>query len=203
MLAVALGVLGGLLAWRAFKAGRELVPDGAVRTTLEHKLWFDELYDAVFSRPAQAIAVAPARPLRGAGRPGWLDEVAEGTLRGAAVTSAAQSGLLRTYALAITISVARPRPRLPGGALMLTTLLIFVPLVGALLVWIAPLSRESTAGLALLVALAEVGLWLGSTRNFDFVERRCSSTPRARSGSTSSGSPTRSASTASSSGSSA
>jgi NADH-quinone oxidoreductase subunit M len=51
---------------------------------------------------------------------------------------------------------------------MLTTLLIFVPLVGALLVWIAPVSRESTAGLALLVALAEVGLWLGSTRNFDF-----------------------------------
>ena len=27
---------------------------------------------------------------------------------------------------------------------------------------------ESTAGLALLVALAEVGLWLGSTRNFDY-----------------------------------
>ena len=51
---------------------------------------------------------------------------------------------------------------------MLTTLLIVVPLAGALLVWIAPVSRDSTAGLALLVALAEVGLWLGSTRNFDF-----------------------------------
>ena len=62
----------------------------------------------------------------------------------------------------------RPRPRLPGRALMLTTLLIVVPLAGALLVWIAPVSRDSTAGLALLVALAEVGLWLGSTRNFDF-----------------------------------
>ena len=51
---------------------------------------------------------------------------------------------------------------------MLTTLLIVVPLVGALVVWIAPVSRDSTAGLALLVVLAEVGLWLGSTRNFDF-----------------------------------
>ena len=51
---------------------------------------------------------------------------------------------------------------------MLTTLLIVVPLVGAILVWVLPLSRESTGGLALLVALAEVGLWLGSARNFDF-----------------------------------
>ena len=51
---------------------------------------------------------------------------------------------------------------------MLTSLLIFVPLVGAILVWVLPLSRESTGGLALLVALAEVGLWLGSARNFDF-----------------------------------
>ena len=51
---------------------------------------------------------------------------------------------------------------------MLTTLLIAVPLVGAVSVWALPLSRESTGGLALLVALAEVGLWLGSARNFDF-----------------------------------
>ena len=106
MLAVALGVLGALLAWRAFKAGRELVPDGAVRTTLEHKLWFDELYDVVFSRPGQAIAVALRDRFETPVVQGGLDEVAEGTLRGAAATSAAQSGLLRTYALAITISVA-------------------------------------------------------------------------------------------------
>ena len=33
---------------------------------------------------------------------------------------------------------------------MLTTLLIVVPLAAALLVWILPLSAESTAGLALL-----------------------------------------------------
>ena len=51
---------------------------------------------------------------------------------------------------------------------MLTTALIVLPLAGAILVWILPLSRESTSGLALLVALAEVGLWLGSARNFDF-----------------------------------
>jgi NADH-quinone oxidoreductase subunit M len=51
---------------------------------------------------------------------------------------------------------------------MLTTLLIVVPLAAALLVWFLPLSSESTAGLALLGALAEVGLWAGGARNFDF-----------------------------------
>ena len=51
---------------------------------------------------------------------------------------------------------------------MLTTLLIAVPLAGAIAVWVLPLSRESTSGLALLAILAELGLWLGSVRNFDF-----------------------------------
>jgi NADH-quinone oxidoreductase subunit M len=51
---------------------------------------------------------------------------------------------------------------------MLTTLLIVVPLVAALVVWVLPLSSESTAGLALLAVLAEVGLWVGGARNFDF-----------------------------------
>ncbi len=51
---------------------------------------------------------------------------------------------------------------------MLTTLLIVVPLAAALLVWVLPLSRESTGGLALMAALAEVGLWIGGARNFDF-----------------------------------
>jgi NADH-quinone oxidoreductase subunit M len=51
---------------------------------------------------------------------------------------------------------------------MLTTLLIVVPLVGAVLVWVLPLSRETTGGLALMAVLAEVGLWIGAARNFDF-----------------------------------
>jgi len=106
LLAVGVGALGALLAWRAFRAGRELVPDGSVRRTLEHKLWFDELYDAAFSRPAQAIAVGLRERFEEPIVRGGLDEVAEGTLRGASVTSSAQTGLLRTYALAITVAVA-------------------------------------------------------------------------------------------------
>jgi NADH-quinone oxidoreductase subunit M len=51
---------------------------------------------------------------------------------------------------------------------VLTTLLIVVPLAAALVVWILPLSRETTGGLALMAVLAEVGLWVGAARNFDF-----------------------------------
>src|SRR3712207_7237034 len=36
------------------------------------------------------------------------------------------------------------RPRLPVRALMLTTALIFVPVAGAILVWLLPFSRHAT-----------------------------------------------------------
>ncbi len=51
---------------------------------------------------------------------------------------------------------------------MLTSLLIALPLVGALVVWAAPLSRTMTAALALGVALAEVVLWIIALAGFDF-----------------------------------
>jgi len=105
LFAVALGSLGIYLAWRAFQAGRELVPDGAVRTALEHKLGFDELYDAVFSRPAQVIATRLRDQVEAPLVQGGLDEVADGTLRGATVTASVQSGLLRTYALVFAVAV--------------------------------------------------------------------------------------------------
>ncbi|HEY7379877.1 MAG TPA: NADH-quinone oxidoreductase subunit M [Gaiella sp.] len=49
---------------------------------------------------------------------------------------------------------------------MLATLLIVVPLAAALVIWVLPLPRETTAGIAVLAALAEVGLWVGGV--FDF-----------------------------------
>ncbi len=51
---------------------------------------------------------------------------------------------------------------------MLTSALILLPLVGALVVAIIPLPRQATAGLAFLVALLEVGLWIVSAARFDF-----------------------------------
>jgi NADH-quinone oxidoreductase subunit M len=50
---------------------------------------------------------------------------------------------------------------------MQTTLLILFPLVGALVVWLAPVPREWTPGLAFLVAVAEVGWWIGSLFRYD------------------------------------
>jgi NADH-quinone oxidoreductase subunit M len=51
---------------------------------------------------------------------------------------------------------------------VLTTLLILVPVAGALVVAILPLPRLTTAGLAFLIALVEVGLWIVAAGQFDF-----------------------------------
>jgi NADH-quinone oxidoreductase subunit M len=51
---------------------------------------------------------------------------------------------------------------------VLTTALILLPLVGALVVAVIPLPRTTTAGLAFFVALMEVGLWIAAASRFDF-----------------------------------
>jgi NADH-quinone oxidoreductase subunit M len=53
----------------------------------------------------------------------------------------------------------------------LATILIFLPVAGALVVWLLPLQPFAVGSTALLVALAEVGLWIDSVARFDFSER--------------------------------
>jgi len=53
---------------------------------------------------------------------------------------------------------------------MLTTALILLPIIGAIVVALTPLPRAATAGLALLVALMEVALWIVAASRFDFDE---------------------------------
>ena len=50
----------------------------------------------------------------------------------------------------------------------MATALILLPIAGALVVWLLPLGRLWTGSLALLVILAEVGLWLNALIGFDF-----------------------------------
>ena len=50
----------------------------------------------------------------------------------------------------------------------LTTILIFLPVAGALLVWLAPLPRNWAGSLAALVSLVEVGFWIAALQRFDF-----------------------------------
>ena len=105
-LAVALAAVGIWLARRAFLAALELVQDGSVRRVLEHKLYFDELYDAVFSRPAQLIANRLRDDVEVPIVQGSLGEIGAGVQEVAVGTARLQSGLLRSYALVIAGSVA-------------------------------------------------------------------------------------------------
>jgi NADH-quinone oxidoreductase subunit L len=107
VLAVALGLGGIGVAWWFYAARRAPVPRLAtVQTVLERKFYFDEAYDLLFSRPADAIARALYRFVEGPLIGGSVAGVA-GTARefGRGVTRV-QTGLLRTYALAIAASVA-------------------------------------------------------------------------------------------------
>ena len=51
---------------------------------------------------------------------------------------------------------------------MLSTLLIALPVGAALALWLVPVPRELAAGLAVLVALAEVAIWIVALVEFDF-----------------------------------
>jgi NADH-quinone oxidoreductase subunit M len=53
----------------------------------------------------------------------------------------------------------------------LTTILIFLPVAGALVVWLLPLQPFAVGSTALLVALVEVGVWIESLARFDFDRR--------------------------------
>jgi len=105
-IAVIAAALGGAVAWLAFKAGREIVGSPAVRDVFAHKFYFDELYDAVFSHPAQLIANRLRDDVEGPVVQGSLGEIGAGISDVAVSTARLQSGLLRSYALVIAGSVA-------------------------------------------------------------------------------------------------
>jgi NADH-quinone oxidoreductase subunit L len=104
--AVALGVCGLYVAWLFYGSRRQAVPRRpAIQRTLEHKFFVDELYDALFYRPAAALS---ARLRSGVESPlveGSLVEIGRAGQEAGAGVARVQSGLLRTYALAITATV--------------------------------------------------------------------------------------------------
>jgi NADH-quinone oxidoreductase subunit L len=106
-LAVGLGLAGIFAAWTLYGARTRPVPRWAgVQETLEHKLWFDELYDLIFYKPAVLLTRAFRRgveePLIG----GSISGVTLGTRETAGAVGGAQTGYLRSYALAIAAGVA-------------------------------------------------------------------------------------------------
>ena len=106
-IAVGLGVIGIGVAWMLYGSRKWAVPRvPAVQRTLEHKLWFDELYDAIFYRPAVFVS----RLLRdGIEKPlisGSISGVTVGAREAGGAVGEAQTGYLRSYALAIAAAVA-------------------------------------------------------------------------------------------------
>ena len=104
-IAVSLALVGFLIARRAFRSGHQVVPSPSLWRVLEHKLYFDELYDALFYRPAVALANALRKDVEEPLVERSLAEIGSGTIQVGCEVARVQSGLLRTYALAIAFAV--------------------------------------------------------------------------------------------------
>jgi NADH-quinone oxidoreductase subunit L len=105
-IAVSLALVGFLVARRAFQAGRQLVSGPGLWRLLERKLYFDELYDALFYRPAVALSQALRRNVEEPVVERSLDEIGSGTIQVGGEVARVQSGLLRSYALAVALAVS-------------------------------------------------------------------------------------------------
>jgi NADH-quinone oxidoreductase subunit L len=100
--AAALGLAGMAVAWALYSAKRMTVPRLAfVQTTLEHKFFFDELYRAVFYLPGSWLARGLGRAIEQPVIAGSLTALGIGTHGVWAGTSRAQTGLVRSYVLAL------------------------------------------------------------------------------------------------------
>jgi NADH-quinone oxidoreductase subunit L len=102
IVAVGLGAAGIAVAWAIYGTKRLAVPRLAlVQRTLEHKFFFDELYHALFYRPADAIARALAAGIEQPIIGGTLTAIGLGAHGAWAGASRAQTGLVRSYVLAL------------------------------------------------------------------------------------------------------
>jgi len=104
-IAVSLALIGFYLARRAYEKGRQFVTNPGIWRVLEHKLYFDEAYDALFYKPAAALSVALRRNVEEPVVERSLDEIGSGTIQVGGEVGRVQSGLLRTYAVAVAFAV--------------------------------------------------------------------------------------------------
>jgi NADH-quinone oxidoreductase subunit L len=104
---VLLGAGGIALAWLIYGSRTASAPRVAwAQTLLERKFYFDEAYDFAFYRPAVFLATGLARWIE---RPlvfGSVRELVKGFGLAGRDTSRLQTGLVRTYVLAIAASIA-------------------------------------------------------------------------------------------------
>jgi len=105
--AVAFGLVGIGVAWAIYGARRAEVPSAPqLQSALEHKLWFDWLYDRAFYRPSVWLARALYRWFEQPVILGSLREIAAGAKESGSLVARLQTGLLRVYALALAGGLA-------------------------------------------------------------------------------------------------
>jgi NADH-quinone oxidoreductase subunit L len=105
VIAVTMGVIGIAIAWAIYRARRLAVPAvPPLRALLEHKFYFDELYDALFYRPAVLLAARLRSDIEEPLVEGSLGEIGKAGQETASAVARAQTGLLRTYAIAVAAS---------------------------------------------------------------------------------------------------
>jgi len=106
-LAVLLGLLGIYVAWALYAVKTFAVPQFAfAQRALEHKFYFDELYDALFYRPTVWLAKALYRGVEDPLIAESSTSLGQDTRNLGRVVARLQTGLVRTYVLAIASSAA-------------------------------------------------------------------------------------------------
>ena len=162
--------LAGIWVAYALYVGEDAARCRSRVTLFEKKFYWDELYDARLLQ-ARRPDLARPRPLLRAARDRRLDRRGHARLPASAPVSSPAS---RTASSAPTCSRSRaaspssPSSSSPPDDDWLTTILIFLPIAGALVVWLLPLSTQWAGSLATLVSLVEVGVWILALERFDF-----------------------------------
>jgi NADH-quinone oxidoreductase subunit L len=105
-LSLALGLSGIAVAWLIYGVQRFAVPRLAfARRTLEHKFWVDEAYDALFYAPCVFLAGLLRRGVEGPLIADTGRDLGDDTRDLGKLVARTETGLLRTYVLAIASSV--------------------------------------------------------------------------------------------------
>jgi NADH-quinone oxidoreductase subunit L len=104
---VLFGLAGIWIAWEIYAARRSAAPRvPRLQALLERRLWFDDLYDALFYRPAVWLATALGRWVERPFVLGTVDEVGVGTQESGRLAARVQTGLVRAYVLALAGGLA-------------------------------------------------------------------------------------------------
>ena len=107
LLAVGLGLVGIWIAWLIYAERQVRVPRFAqVQRLLEHKFYFDELYDLLFYRPSVLLATGLYRLVEQPLVLGSIRELVRAFREAGQGTGRLQTGLVRNYALSIAASLA-------------------------------------------------------------------------------------------------